>query len=746
MADGHKKKPRVAPFPSKDDILKFIETNSETISKREIARAFHIRGDARRQLKDLLREMREEGLIKRGDRKRLTKKGMLPNVGVIEVTGTDVDGELVAKPTAWEEDGPPPIIYVMPSKRPGTSLGRGDRALARLTKTDEGHYEASIMRRLERSAEEILGVFRRDGVNGRILPTDKRSRHELIVDAGDEGDASHGDLVLAKLAGGRPKAGLKRAKVTQSLGHVDSAKSTSLIAIHTHGIPQEFAPATLAEAKAAKPPTLGNREDLRALPLITIDPADARDHDDALWAEPDTHQENPGGWHVIVAIADVANYVQPGTELDREAYERGNSVYFPDRVVPMLPTALSNDLCSLVADKDRACMAAHLWFNAEGQLKRHKFTRALMRCAANITYQQTQAGVDGQDDAVDGSILQDVIKPLYAAYAARLKERAKRQPLDLDLPERKIELDEDGNVARIAARERLDANKLVEEFMIAANVAAAETLERKNTGCVYRVHETPGAEKLAALHEFLATLDIKMAKSQRMLPQQFNGILAKVKDTPHDAVVNTIVLRSQSQACYAPDNLGHFGLALDRYAHFTSPIRRYADLIVHRALIKALGLGDDGLSPDAEGRLSEIGEHISKTERRAMAAERDSVDRYMAAFMQERIGAQFDGRISGVSRFGLFVALSETGADGLVPISTLGHDYFRHDEQQHALVGERTGLTLRLGDIVTVRLAEAVPLTGGIKFELIHEGKNLADRQSAKRTKNKGHRGRSRRR
>jgi ribonuclease R len=741
------KQPRVTPFPSKEDILKFIETSPETVSKREIARAFHIRGDARRQLKDVLRELREEGLLKRGDRKRLTKKGMLPNVGVIEVTGTDIDGELVAKPTSWDEDSPPPIIYVLPGKKPGTSMGRGDRALARLTKMDEGHYEAAIMRRLERATAEVLGVFRRDGVNGRILPTDKKNRHELIVEAGDEGDASHGDLVLAKLKPGRPRAGLKRAQITQSLGHVDSSKSTSLIAIHAHGIPNEFSPATLEEANKAKAPTLGRREDLRDIPLVTIDPADARDHDDALWAEPDPDENNKGGWHVIVAIADVANYVQPGTSLDIEAYERGNSAYFPDRVVPMLPTALSNDLCSLVEDKDRACMAAHLWFDAEGRMKRHKFTRALMRCVGNITYQQTQAAIDGNTEAVGDDVLDGVLRPLYGAYASRLIERAKRQPLNLDLPERKIELDEDGNVARIAERQRLDAHKLVEEFMIAANVAAAETLEKKKVGTVYRVHEAPGAEKMSALREFLQTLDIAIPKAQRLQPGQFNKVLDQVQDTAHAAVVNTIVLRSQSQACYAPDNLGHFGLALERYAHFTSPIRRYADLIVHRALIRALGLGDDGLSPDTEGRLTEIGEHISKTERRAMAAERDSVDRYMASYMKERIGAQFEGRISGVSRFGLFIALAETGADGLVPISTLGQEFFHHDESKHALIGERTGVTLILGDMVTVRLAEAVPLTGGLRFELIHDGLTASTkRPQRKGKKHKGKQGRGRRR
>ncbi|MBI1179529.1 MAG: VacB/RNase II family 3'-5' exoribonuclease, partial [Alphaproteobacteria bacterium] len=460
---------------------------------------------------------------------------------------------------------------------------------------------------------------------------------------------------------------------------------------------------------------------------------DARDHDDAVWAEPDPDPKNPGGWHVMVAIADVAHYVREGSELDREAYRRGNSVYFPDRVVPMLPHELSSDLCSLLPEVDRACLAVSMWFDADGNKLRHRFMRGLMRSAGNISYERVQAAHDGHPDDETGPLLEPVIKPLYAAYYARLRERERRGPLDLDLPERKVELDEAGNVKQIALRERYDAHRLIEEFMIAANVAAAEELEKHRTPCMYRVHEPPGDEKLASLREFLETLSLKLPKGQRLMPHQFNKVLERARETEQSHIVSTVVLRSQSQAYYSPENQGHFGLALDRYAHFTSPIRRYSDLLVHRGLVRALKFGPDGLKPDAGETFTETGEHISMTERRAMTAERDANDRYMAAYMSDKVGSHFAGRISGVSRFGLFIALDETGADGLAPISTLGREFFRHDEKSHALVGDESGTIFRLGDPVTVRLAEATPITGGLRFEVLYDGANRRPRSGAGR-------------
>jgi ribonuclease R len=711
---------RQTPFPTKADIIRFVEESSGLVGKREIARAFHIRGDDRALLKDLLREMSKEGLLERGHRRSVKSPTALPNVTVVEIVSQDVDGELVAKPAKWtDKDHEPPRILMAPGKSSAGNLGPGDRVLARLERQD-GYYEARILKKLEASRDRVLGVYRKDG---RVIPTDKKERHEYIVDEGDSAGARNGELVLVEVRGARPtRMGLKHARVIERLGDLEAPRSTSLIAIHAHGIPTDFPKAAVDDAVAAKPVGLGDRTDLRDIPLVTIDPSDARDHDDAVWAEPDPDPKNEGGWHVIVAIADVAHYVREGSALDEEAYRRGNSVYFPDRVVPMLPHELSSDLCSLMPGEDRACLAVSMWFDAEGNKLRHKFMRGLMRSAANVSYERVQAAYDGHPDDETGPLLEPVIKPLYGAYFTRLKERERRGPLDLDLPERKVELDDAGNVARIALRERFDAHRLIEEFMIVANVAAAEELEKKRTPCMYRVHEAPAEEKLAALREFLETLSLKLPKGQRLGPHHFNKVLNRAHDTDQSHIVSTVVLRSQSQARYSPDNLGHFGLALDKYAHFTSPIRRYADLLVHRGLIRALRLGSDGLKPDAAERFADIGEHISMTERRAMTAERDANDRYMAAFMSDKVGSEFGGRISGVSRFGLFIALDETGADGLAPISTLGREFFRHDEKAHALVGGDTGTIFRLGDPVRVRLAEAAPITGGLRFEVLYDG------------------------
>lgn len=711
---------RPTPFPTKADIIRFVEESPGIVGKREIARAFHVRGDERALLKDLLRDMASEGLLEQGHRRSVKSVAALPSVTVIEITGQDVDGELLAKPVKWtDRKSDPPRIIVAPGKLATGALGAGDRLLARLERQHDG-YEAKILKKLEATRDRMLGVYR--AKEARVVPTDKRERHELIVEQEDSGGAKDGELVLVEVRGSKNnRLGLKHARVVERLGDLNTPRSTSLIAIHAHGIPTEFPRDTVDEANAAQPVELGDRTDLRAIPLVTIDPVDARDHDDAVWAEPDPDPKNPGGWHVIVAIADVAHYVRAGSALDREAYRRGNSVYFPDRVVPMLPHELSSDLCSLLPGVDRACLAVSMWFDANGNKLSHKFVRGLMRSAGNLSYERVQAAYDGHPDEESGPLLEPVIKPLYAAYFARVKERTKRGPLDLDLPERKVELDELGNVKRIALRERYDAHKLIEEFMIAANVAAAEELEKRRTACMYRVHEPPAEEKLAALREFLDTLSLKLPKGQRLTPHHFNNVLSRSKDTAQSHIVSTVVLRSQSQAYYGPENQGHFGLALERYAHFTSPIRRYSDLLVHRGLIRGLRLGQDGLRDDAAASFNETGEHISMTERRAMVAERDANDRYMAAFMSDKVGSQFKGRISGVSRFGLFIALDETGAEGLAPISSLGWEFFRHDEKAHALVGGESGTIFRLGDPVTVRLAEAAPITGGLRFEVIYD-------------------------
>lgn len=731
--DAPKKREKSVGLPTREQILEFVSGATGNIGKREIARAFNVKGADRIPLKQMLKAMAEEGVLVKSEKRKLHRAGELPSVTVVEITHRDTDGELVARPVDWKGTDAPPSIVITPETQKHRAKDReaeppagiGDRVLAKLTRTTDANeiydYEARVIRRIDKGAERILGLFRSGSEGGRLVPVDKRVRNEFEIAHGDTGDAKDGDLVLAETVPGK-RYGLLRARVREVFGRSDDPKSISLIAIHTHGIPDKFPDGVLKDAEAAKPAGPEGRTDLRDIPLVTIDPQDARDHDDAVWAAPDPDPKNEGGYVAIVAIADVAAYVRPGSPMDREARKRGNSTYFPDRVVPMLPERISNDLCSLREKEERACLAVRMVFDRDGSKRRHEFIRGIMRSAARLTYRQMQEAIDGRPDDKTGPILKAVLQPLWDAYKTISIAREKRGPLDLDLPEYKAQLDERGRVAAIRIAEKYESMKLIEEFMILANVCAAETAEQKQTKVIYRVHDTPSREKLVALSEFLQTLNLSFPKGQVVKPANFNRILAEVDGTEFDQMVSTVVLRSQAQAIYSPDNIGHFGLNLRRYAHFTSPIRRYADLIVHRALVSALRFGDDGQSAEEMGALAEIAEHISGTERRSMLAERDSTDRFIAAFLADRIGAEFRGRISGVTRFGLFVKLEETGADGLIPIGNLGTEFFHHDEGGHALIGERSGLTYRLGEEVTVRLAEAVPVTGGLRFDIVEGG------------------------
>src|SRR5262245_30586024 len=686
----------------------------------------------------MLREMADQGLIA-GSRRKLTRPGVLPPVTVIEATARDRDGEFIARPATWDEDhGSAPRILMVEGRRESDPVaGIGDRVLARITPRSgdtDYPYQARAIKRLARAASRsLLGIFRAlPGGAGVVDPIDRKQLREWSVPRDATSKAENGELVRFEIARAS-RMGVQTARVTERLGNPEGEQMASLIAVHAHGIPDRFPDAVLAEAASATEPDLKRRDDLRDLPLITIDPSDARDHDDAVFAEADPDPKNRGGWVVIVAIADVASYVRPGSALDKEARKRGNSVYFPDRVVPMLPERISNDLCSLVANEPRPCLAVRMVFDKHGQKLGHRFFRAVMRSAASLTYEQAQSAIDGRTDETTAPLLDTVLRPLWGAYASLNLARTERGPLDLDLPERKILLDDRGRVRGVAAPPRLDAHRLIEEFMIAANVAAAETLEAKRSPLVYRVHDNPSKEKLASLGEFLATIGIRLPKAGTLRPTHFNRVLADTRATPTAELVAEVVLRSQAQAEYAVGNFGHFGLNLRRYAHFTSPIRRYADLIVHRALTRALGMGDDGLTDAERGELDEIASHISQTERTAMAAERETADRLIAAYLADRIGATFKARVSGLVRTGRFVRLVETGADGFVPASSIGREYFVHDEVRHALVGETTGLAYRLGDPVDVRLVEAIPTAGALRFEMLSEGRSIGARPKGAR-------------
>ena len=724
------KRSKSAPLPTREQLIAFIRESPTPVGKRELARAFQVSADNRVAFKELLKSVEESGSVERGRSRRLSAPESLGAAAIVEVTGTDPDGELLAKPLNWEGQGAPPVIYMRPEQRGHPALAPGDRVLAKLKRQRDGTYEGTTLRRLDGAGPRMVGVYENTSAGGIVRPTDKRAKSDFLVLPQDSAGAQAGEIVVIEpLSAAR--LGRKKARVVERVGSKDEPRAFSLIAIHTLGLPTEFSPQSLEEAAGATVPELDRRTDLRDIPLVTIDGADARDFDDAVWAEPDGSADNPGGWHLLVAIADVANYVLPGSALDRDAYERGNSAYFPDRVVPMLPEKLSNDLCSLRPGEPRACMAAHMWIDKDGRLIRHEFVRGLMRSAARLTYEQVQAARDGKPDDTTGPLMATVIEPLYGAYKALERAREKRGTLDLAIPERQVKLDPDGAVREIVTRPRYDSHRLIEEFMIAANVAAAETLEARRQPCIYRVHDRPDPERLDAVREFLSTLGFNLAKGQVIKPSSFTQILERAAGTAEELLVNQVILRSQAQAVYSPENIGHFGLALRRYAHFTSPIRRYADLVVHRSLIRGLALGKGGLTDTEIEKLEPIAEHISGTERRAAQAERDAVDRYTAAFLAAKVGSVFSGRIGGVTRFGLFVTLDESGADGLVPISTLPDDFYVHDEQAHALVGRRWGRVYRLASPVMVRLLEADPLTGSTVLALVEEEHEGADADAA---------------
>ncbi|WBL33612.1 ribonuclease R [Sinirhodobacter sp. HNIBRBA609] len=713
-------------LPTKEQILAWLADHPGAGAKRDIAKAFGIKGAAKIELKRILREMTDEGLLERR-RKSYHDSAKLPPVSVLEILPADSSGDLWARAIEWEGEGPEPVILFI-AKSGDPALAAGERILARIAEVSgQGYdYEARLIRKVGEAQHRVVGIFRKGAEGGRIVPIDKGEQKEWVVGAGATQDARDGELVEAEQIGPRGRMGLPRARVIERLGDPTAPRAVSLIAIHQHGIPDDFPDAVIAEVDAARPADLEGREDLSELPFLTIDPADARDRDDACLAMPDDDPNNEGGHILWVAVADVAHYVRPGSALDREARKRGNSTYFPDRVVPMLPDRLSGDLCSLHEHVPRAVLAVRMKIDSAGHKLSHRFTRGMIRSVGSLEYAQVQAAREGRPDEKTAPLVDEVIAPLYECYNALVRARAARQPLDLDLPERQIVIDEAGKVASVRFKERLDAHKLIEEFMVLANVAAAEELERLRRPLLYRVHEEPSPEKIEALREVAQASGFNLAKGQVLKTAHLNRLLAQAEGSEFDELVNISTLRAMTQAYYAPQNLGHFGLALRSYAHFTSPIRRYSDLIVHRALILGHGWGKDGLSAQDIEILDETAQQISETERRSMAAERDTTDRYLAAYLSDRVGSEFTGRISGVQKFGAFVKLDETGADGLIPVREIGREFFHYDRDAQQLTGADSGTVIGIGQRVLVRLREAIPMTGGLELELLElEGASL---------------------
>lgn len=692
-----------APLPSRDSVKRFLAEAENTLHFRDVVRAFSVAPENRKGLRGIMKSLEAEGHAERAGRKRYAETGQLPENALVEVTGIDRDGEAIARPVVWDSSGKPPVIFMQPERRGAAALAPGAKVLARLKRIGPDKYEGRTLKRVEGQSGSIVGLFHKTPHGGRIEPTDRRQKGEWIVPDSETMGALEAEIVRAEPLPGKP-FGPKPARVTERLGSAEDARSVSLIAIAQHGIPMDFSEAAAKEAKRAKPVALGKRTDLREMPLITIDGADARDFDDAVFAAPEPH-----GYRLIVAIADVAHYVKPGSVLDRDSSMRGNSCYFPDRVVPMLPEELSNGLCSLKPGEERGCLFVEMHIDVHGNKLRHAFGRGLMRSAARKTYEEVQAEFEANPENH---------AHLYAAYHSLSEARERRGTLDLDLPERKVTLGADGRVQNVSPRPRLASHKLIEEFMILANVCAAEELERLKLPCMYRVHAPPTPEKLDNLRGFLATLDISLKPGDQLHPRDLDGVLKLVAGTQSAALVNETVLRAQSQAEYSPENIGHFGLALGRYAHFTSPIRRYADLLVHRALIKGLKLGRDGLTEEEIFAFTDTAEHITATERRATLAERDSTDRYLALYLQHRVGELFQARISGVTKFGLFATLTESGASGFLSMASLPDDFWVFDERAQTLSGRRSRAVFSLSQEIEVRLSEARPVTGGLLLGL----------------------------
>ena len=689
------------------------------MARRDIARAFGLK-TTDRALKILLASMIEEGELVRGTNRRYTAPSKLPPVGVIEITGIDGDGDPIGRPVSWRNQESSPRITVVTTRRDrNPALAIGERALVRLKAIDLNNVEARVMRRLEVQSGQVVGVIEKDLAGTRLKAIDRRGPKDILLSPEVSGTVEPGDVVVAEMGNQRGHGG-PSAKISKRLGQVNTPGVIERMLCAELGIPTEFSSDVNAAAKKAVIPRVKGRVDLQSLPLVTIDDADAKDFDDAVWATQDLDPDNPGGWRLIVAIADVAAYVKPGDPIDQEARRRGNSVYLPRLVVPMLPEALCNGWCSLKENETRACLAAHIWIARDGSILRHRFERALMKSTARLTYAAVQAAREGTPDTTTRPILQE-INSLYGAYSSLKESRTERKTLDFDLPERKIIFNDSEDVQEISIRPRYESHRLIEEFMIAANVAAAEVLSNANAPCMYRVHNQPPLDKLEILRSYLRGLGYKLSRSRRLTPQHFQQILNKTKGSEHEEAVATTILQAQSQAEYSPENIGHFGLNLQRYAHFTSPIRRYADLLVHRSLIRHLHLGTDGLLDQDSANFAVTAADISATERRAVRAERGANDRYKTLFMADKRGAEFAAKVTSVTRFGLFITINDIGAEGLIPMRVLSHQLEErvfHDTGRLLLTARRNGVSFGIGHRVSVRLDEADTITGGLTFSL----------------------------
>ena len=680
-------------IPSRDEILAAMEKAGKPLTLEALAPGFGIRTEQhRRALEARMRAMVRDGQLLRNRADEFCLTGHLDVVTGKVLAHRDGFGFL--RPDDGSDD-----LYL--AAREMQLLWDGDRIAARATDTPRGR-EGHVVEILARGKTRIVGHFRRERGIDFVLESGE-SRTEVLIARGEAHGAKPGDIVNVEVLEYPSKRNHAIGRVLEVVGRKDQSGIDTDVAILAHGIPNEWPAEALAEARtwSAEVPEKAKegREDLRSVPLVTIDGADAKDFDDAVFCEP-----QGDGWRLLVAIADVSYYVRPDSPLDREARGRGTSVYFPDRVVPMLPEELSNGLCSLKPDVDRLCLVCEMQVSRSGEVTRSRFYDAVMRSAARLTYTDAAAMLVAARPRGPHAELKPALQHLNAVYEAFASVRKQRGAIDFDLPEAKIELDERGQVKSVRAVERLVTHKIIEECMIAANVEAAKRIHKGKIPGLYRVHEGPDEGKLEELVLFLRTFGHKLTPS-KVSPKEINRILASVSGKPEEELVETVVLRSMMQARYQPGNVGHFGLALGAYAHFTSPIRRYPDLLVHRAIKwlndKRSAKGFRYALPEME----QLGEHCSRTERRADEATREVAERLKCVYLKERVGETFDVVISSVVAFGLFVRLAEIQADGLVHVTALPRDYYHRDPTGTTLKGERSGREYRLTESIKVRLA-----------------------------------------
>ncbi|MCQ8118697.1 ribonuclease R [Methylomonas rosea] len=713
------------PIPSRELILQLIQEAGKPLRRQQIAQQFSLETpDALEALRRRLRAMERDGQLSFNSRQKYSL-GSGDNTIAGRVLGHP-EGFGFLKPDDGSED-----LFLSP--REMKPLMPNDRVIARVAGIDRrGRREAAVIEISERNTHQVVGRFFTEGRVAYVVPDNKKIAHEVLIAKEDVGRAKQGQIVVAEIIQQPSQHCQPLGRITEVLGAHMAPGMEIEMAIRSHDLPNQWPDQLLEEIKALTPQVPESakqgREDIRKLPLVTIDGEDARDFDDAVYA-----QKTPKGWKLLVAIADVSHYVKVDTALDAEAKNRSTSVYFPEKVIPMLPEILSNGLCSLNPEVDRLCMVCELLINEEGNVLRSRFFEAVMRSHARLTYTDVaKMLVDGdQKLAKKHAALLPHLQTLYGLYKVMRNQRELRGAMDFDTQETKIVFGPERKIAEIVPLQRNDAHKLIEEFMITANTAAARFLNKKKMPRLLRIHDGPGPEKLLALKTFLGELGLFLGGKAQPTPLDYMHLLESVKDRPDAHLIQTILLRSMSQAVYSPETKGHFGLALDAYAHFTSPIRRYPDLLVHRAIRHCLA----GKSVDSfyysHPDMVLLGEHCSANERRADDATRDVVSWLKCEYMMDKIGEEFEGVISAVTGFGFFVELQSIYVEGLVHIASLVQDYFAFDASKHQLYGERTGVRYRLGDMVKIRVVRVNLDDKKIDFELIQSGKKIAKTKSS---------------